>query len=223
LRSSRERSFGSSIARVAESILFARRPIEKYLDIGSGPGYLLDALSFYLPTSKEKFFGVERYPPPAYTNNKNFIVGKICDMGSMFDAGCCIEVIEHLTPAMASSLFEELAIVSNPGALYIFNTCLPEYVSKHDPKYMYPIHRGHIVSYSLKAISLLSGKYGFEVKEVEGKGWAYIVEYKPTEPSQGRVVDRIWRPMPENKSILQDPISGSVCYSLGIEAARAYV
>ena len=47
LRSSRERSFGSSIARVAESILFARRPIEKYLDIGSGPGYLLDALSFF--------------------------------------------------------------------------------------------------------------------------------------------------------------------------------
>src|ERR1044071_6906379 len=37
-----ERSYGPSLARAAEAIYYCRRPINKFLDIGAGAGYLLD-------------------------------------------------------------------------------------------------------------------------------------------------------------------------------------
>src|SRR3954468_8594008 len=36
-----ERSFGCALARVAETLLYARRPVERFLDIGTGTGRLL--------------------------------------------------------------------------------------------------------------------------------------------------------------------------------------
>src|SRR5688572_9444278 len=41
LKAARERSWGPALARVAELFLYARLPIRKFIDIGSGPGYLL--------------------------------------------------------------------------------------------------------------------------------------------------------------------------------------
>ena len=70
----RKRSFGPAIARVAELFLYARKPIARFIDIASGPGYLLDALSIYLPSSKGLFWGVERFPPTTYTSHPNYRV-----------------------------------------------------------------------------------------------------------------------------------------------------
>ena len=83
------RSYGPALARVAETILYTRRPIKRFLDIGSGPGYLLDALSYYLPTSNNVFHGIEQFPPPAKrcSTHPNFLVGRVADLTGNFDAG----------------------------------------------------------------------------------------------------------------------------------------
>lgn len=188
LSAAKERSYGAALARVAESILYARREVNKYLDIGSGPGYLLDAIEYYLPCSKNRFYGVELFPPPIHTQNLNFFVGAVRDLTSTFDAGCCIEVVEHLIPRMVDQLFRDLALVSNPNALYIFNSGLPEYVLAEDPGYMDPLKRGHVVSYGLPAIERLAGKHGFQVTGIEGKTWAYIVEFKPSHRYRGALL-----------------------------------
>lgn len=67
----RERSFGSSLNRVAEVFLYARIPIVKFVDIGSGPGYLLDSLSIVMPEHSDMFYGVELYPPAHATQNSS--------------------------------------------------------------------------------------------------------------------------------------------------------
>ena len=41
----RERSFGAGVVRMAETLRMARIPVRRGLDIGSGPGFLLDALA----------------------------------------------------------------------------------------------------------------------------------------------------------------------------------
>jgi hypothetical protein len=101
LQAARDRSYGSSLARVAEALLYARRDVNVFLDVGSGPGYLLDACRTYMPASAHHFYGVEKFPPPGVTTTSpNFIVGSAGDVKLTVDAGCCIEVIEHLTPRM---------------------------------------------------------------------------------------------------------------------------
>ena len=45
LKTSRERSFGSSLARCAEVFALSQIEINKFVDIGTGPGYFLDAVS----------------------------------------------------------------------------------------------------------------------------------------------------------------------------------
>lgn len=216
-----ERSFGSSLARVAEVLLYARRPVRRFLDIGSGPGFLLDALSAYLPASRQVFHGVELFPPRETTSHPNFVRGAIADLHGRFDAGCCIEVVEHLTPTMLRGMLEQLAGRSEPGAIYIFNTGLPEYVKGEDPGYMDPKRRGHIVSYGLKGMAHIAASLGFACLPIVGKPWAFCLEYLPEEglpPLQ----PRIWSPRPENRALLHDREMGSALYVLALETARAY-
>src|SRR4030095_9011064 len=56
LYAARERSWGPALARVAEVFLYARLRIEKFIDIGSGPGYLLDALQYQLASASHIFY-----------------------------------------------------------------------------------------------------------------------------------------------------------------------
>src|SRR6266550_4539574 len=65
LYAAKERSWGTSLARIAELFLYARLPIRKFIDIGSGPGYLLDAIQYYFPSSQEIFYATELFPPAA--------------------------------------------------------------------------------------------------------------------------------------------------------------
>jgi hypothetical protein len=222
LRSAWERSYGASLARVAETILYARRPIRRFVDIGSGPGFLLDALSTYLPDSAERFFGVELFPPLAHTAHTNYLVGDVASLTGTFDGGCCIEVFEHLTPRMVSALLGQLAEKSEPDALYVINTGLPAFVNLEDRGYIDHTGRGHIVSYGLRGVALLASRFGFRVHPLPGKTWAFCLEFRPTSPVGELIQDRIWTPVPENKALLHDSRMGNLLYILAIDTARAY-
>jgi len=221
-RSAWQRSHGASLARVAEVFLYARRPIRRFLDIGSGPGYLLDALSTYLPGSKNLFWGVELFPPERHTAHPNFRHCGVGDLEGRFDAGLCMEVVEHMTPGQVRRLAQDLAKVSEPDAIYLINTGMPPYVKSSDPKYLDPYRRGHVVSYSLKGLQALFVPAGFVVRPLRGKDWACVVEYRPTVTGQDLVDERIWTPEPSNVRALKDPTMGEVLYVLGLDAARAY-
>jgi hypothetical protein len=218
-----ERCFGPAIARVAEALLYARRPVTRFLDIGTGTGRLLDALSVYLPSSKEIFHGVELFPPPPErrSTHPNYHVGSVASLGMTFDGGCCIEVIEHLTPKMLAKLASELAAVSEPSALYIFNTGLTKYVKMEDIAYLDPIERGHVCIWSVKSVARVFEPNSFTVLPIPGKTWAFVIEYQPA-AIRGDVRDRIWTAHEWNKKILHDPRMGSVLYCLALDTARAY-
>ncbi len=226
LIAARERSFGSSPHRVAETFLYCRIPIERFIDIGSGPGYLLDSLSLLMPASRRMFYAVEKFPPEEKyrTSSPNFIVGSIEDVPLAFEAGSCIEVVEHLTPAALRDLLRQLAAKSVPGATYYFSTDLPEYVKKEDPDYLDPYRRGHIVSYSIGALTEIFAAYGFNVIPLPGRNWAFLAEFGPRGAcTADDLLNRIWSALPENVSRLKDPELGPLMYTMGVESGRCYL
>jgi len=221
---SRERAYGIALSRMAEAFYYSRIPINKFLDIGTGAGYFLDAVAKLLPNHADVFWAIEKFPPPQEyrTKSPNYIIGDLKDVNFKIDGGICIEVVEHLTPKMFSNLFKDMADISNPGALYEFNTGLPEHVLNEMPGYLEPLQNGHIVSYSIKAIELLANPYGFTVFPLRGKTWAFVVEYQSKGSKFEDFQSRIWSALEHNLSILNDKDMGSVLKMLGFETARAY-
>ncbi|HKM68758.1 MAG TPA: hypothetical protein VJX94_01520 [Stellaceae bacterium] len=217
-----QRSYGPALARVAETILYTRIAINRFVDIATGPGFLLDALSTYLPSSRTKFFGVEAFPPAKRSSHEHYIHGGLADAGHLFEAGVCIEVAEHLTPTMLRALASDMARTSVAGSFYIFNTGLVDFVKNEDRGYLDPYRRGHIMSYSLRSLEMIFEPRGFTVRPIRGKSWAFAVEYQSNPDKNEDIMHRIWRPCPENKAMLHDPVMGSVMYALGIDTARAY-
>ncbi len=224
LYAARERSWGSSLARIAELFLYARIPIKKFIDIGSGPGYLLDALKYQLPSANDLFYANELFPPESdeCTTDKNYHRGNFLDLDFNFDAGCCVEVIEHITPLMFKTMMSQLAMKSKPNSIYIFNTGMVDYVKKEDPGYLDPFVRGHVVSWSIQALEVLLKPLGFKILIVPGKSWAFIAEYKPDHDFVNPLDERIWRAIPENVNILRDKKTGDLMYILALDTARAY-
>jgi len=225
LQDAKDRSYGIALARMAEALYYARIPVCKFLDIGTGPGYFLSAVEKYLPSRKSVFYGIEKFPPPEQyrVKSENYIIGNIASLPGKFDCGMCIEVLEHLTPNMVKTLFADLARISTPGALYIFNTGMPEYVLKENPAYLDPFNRGHIASYSVEAIKILAEKTGFTIFPIRGKTWAFVAEYMSKSNAREDITDRIWKPVESNLRILSDAEMGSVLKILGLETARAYL
>jgi hypothetical protein len=225
LASARQRAWGSSLARAAEALLYCSIPVRNFLDIGTGPGYLLDALTTYLPSHRDRFHGVEKFPPPPTdrSTHPNYIVSDLRDVDATFECGTCIEVLEHLTPAMARALAQAMAKVSADGALFVVNTGLTEYVRKEDPGYLDPWRRGHITCWSVAAAAKVFAPAGFAVHPLGGKTWAFAVEKLPARDARpGPLRDRIWHAPEDNRRLLADPRMGEVMYLLGIESARAY-
>jgi hypothetical protein len=226
LQDARDRSFSNSLQRVAEIFLYCRIPIRNFVDIGSGPGYLLDALSMVMPASRLLFHAVEMFPPPeAYrTLHPNYKIGSIGSVPTMFEAGCCIEVIEHLTPTMLHGLVKQMAERSVPGATYYFGSGNPDYVEKEDPAYLDPQRRGHIVAYSLKGLAPIFATYGFNLIPLPGRDWAFLAEFGPENKcSAADLLSRIWTAHPENLACLKDAEFGPLMYAMGIESARCYL
>ena len=128
LQSAHERSFGSSLLRIAETLRMSRIPISRFVDIGTGSGALLDAVDALLPELSSRFYGIELYPPAPNLRSQhpNYQVGELASVTEVFDAGVCIEVIEHMSPPAVRALGYQLARCSRPGSLYFFNSAPAE-------------------------------------------------------------------------------------------------
>lgn len=216
--SAMERASGISLCRAGEAILYCRRPVRRFLDIGAGPGFLLQKLHELIDPKAEIFHGVEKFPPPYAVDVANFHIGGVETLHETFDAGVCIEVLEHLTPRMLEGMVAGIAAVSAPGSFWLFNTGMPDYVRNEDPNYLDPVHRGHIVSYSLKAVSQLFAKHGFRVGALPGKSFAFFAEYEPQEEPSFDV--RIYQPLAENAALLG---RHQLLYHAAFETARSYL
>lgn len=216
-----DRSRGVAIARIAEAVYLAQRPVERVLDIGAGNGAALDELTKLLPKNGSRFYGVEKFPPGEHTSSPNYIIGDLDKAAPLkFDAGLCMEVAEHLTPAMLRGLIGGLAERSNDDACYVFNTGLASFARFEDPNYIDPVHRGHIMFWTVEAVRKLAEPFGFTVSEMPGRSWAFLME-KRTEPSLP-FADRLYNALPENKRFLSDGHDGWGLLSLlAFEALRA--
>ena len=225
LKAARERSYGSSLARVAEVFYYARRSIARFVDIGTGPGYLLDALQELMPELAGMFYGVELCPPPVEYRSRhaNYVVGMLGDLDGLFDGGTCIEVIEHLTPAQLRGLARQLADKSAPGACFYIGSGQPEYVKKEDPAYLDPHRRGHVVSYSVEALRSLFGATGMNVTPLYGRTWAVLVEKGiPASTNAEQLESRLWTADQRNLERLGNTRFGPMFLGMGLESARCY-
>lgn len=163
------------------------------------------------------FHGVELFPPAGHSEHANYLVGDISDLNGTFDAGVCIEVVEHLTPAMLRNLIRSLAKISAPNALWLFNTGMPDYVLNQDPRYLDPLRRGHIVSYGASALESMFSAHGFVFKVIPGKNYAFLAEYQGDD-GEWDFEARISAPLPENKALLEE---NALLYMASFEAARS--
>lgn len=137
-----------------------------------------------------------------------------------FDAGMCIEVIEHLTPAMLEQMFRGVAHVSKPDSCYLLNSGQPEFVKKENFAYLEPFLDGHVISWSIDGLRYVLEPLGFCVRSIKGKSWACLVEYGAH--STDEVVDRCWHILDENKNVLCDREMGDAMFLLGLESIRSY-
>lgn len=217
LADARTRAAGISPCRAGEAILYCRRPVKQFLDIGAGPGFLLQQLLEWLDPAGEIFHAVERFAPAEHFKHPNYHHGSLADLDGSFDAGVCIEVVEHLTPNMLDQLVAALARVSKPDSYWLFNTGMDGYVEHEDPGYLDPYRRGHIVSYSEAGIRSIFEPHGFRVHCLPGKSFAFAAEYQPT--SDCAYDDRIYFPLPENVALLQ---RHPLLYNAAFESARSY-
>lgn len=229
IASSRHRSFGSTLSRIAEVFFYSRIPIQSFVDIGCGPGFTLDAIGCLMPDHSSLFYGVELFPPPAEfrTRSNNYIQGTVGSCGMYFSAGICIEVIEHMFPWQLRTLAAEIAAASQPNAIYYFNSAQPDHVIKNDPNYLDPYNRGHVASYSLEGLRVLFGEYDLSVIPLFGRDWAFLLEYcknrKEVVLTADDLLSRLWTPLPENINKLIDNGFGPLMHTMGLESARCYL
>lgn len=204
MTSARERAFGVAIARTAEVFLCCRRPIKQFLDIGTGPGLFLDAVSVYLPNISNWFHAVEQFPPYEHSRHPNYLIGHVKDYSaSSFDAGICIEVFEHLTPRMVDALLGEIASISRTEACFLINTGLADYTRNDCPEYLDPVGRGHIMSWTVPAINHLARSHGLVASAIPGRNWCFLLE--KAEGPRPSISDRLAQPLSENLSALYMP------------------
>ena len=226
MSAARERCFGSSVVRVAETFLYARRDVRNFIDISCGSGLLLDAITTLNGTVGSRMVGVEPFPPPPAwrSSHPNYLIGYARDVQEKMDAGVCIEVIEHLWPDTLESLVSDLAAISNDKALYYFNSAQPSFVIANNYSYMSPFELGHVVSYSIKSVRDIFGRHGFTIIPLPGRDWAFLAEYNG-EPNVGanELYNRVWTPTAENLTALQQGPFGHMLYTTAVEAARCYL
>ena len=222
LLAAKNRAFGVSIARAAEVFILARKPIKNFLDIGTGPGFFLDAILKYLPDSDATFLGVEMFPPENefQTTHPGFRTGWLDQFADeSIDGGICIEVLEHLSSSEVKDLFSLLFIKSTNGATFMFNTGLTEYVKNEDKAYLDSTVRGHISIWSVNALRKLVGDVGWTFSLIPNRSWAFLAE-KCLE-AHVDFSTRVWNPVPENVKALCGSSNSQLLYLLGRDSLRA--
>jgi SAM-dependent methyltransferase len=221
-----ERNHGASLIRIAEVFHYARRPIRRFLDVSTGAGTLLDAAAELLPEIADTFWGIEPFPPPPQfrARHPNYRIGFLRDLDGRFDGGTCIEVIEHLPPEVLKAMLAELAALSEPGALWYFNSAQPSFVLRDDPGYLDPHSRGHVASYSVEGLRHVFAAAGFTLHALPGRDWAFLAEHG-THPLQdaNALLDRVWTMLPENRDWLDSARFGPLLRAAGQEGARCYL
>lgn len=226
LSAARARGYGSSLVRLAEVFLYARRPVRRFLDVSCGAGTLLDSAAEMLPEIADTFWGIEPFPPPPEfrARHPNYRVGFLPDLEGRFDGGTCIEVIEHLPPEILRRMLGDLALVSEPGAMWYFNSAQPDFVERDDPGYLDPFRRGHIASYSIEGLRHVFGEAGFTVHALPGRDWAFLAEFGEHPPADGNaLLSRVWTALPENRAHLEKGRFGHLLLAAGVEGARCYI
>lgn len=211
-----------SIARAAEVFILARKPIKTFLDIGTGPGFFLDAILKYLPDSDATFLGVERFPPEKQfqTTHLGFRTGWLDQFDdNSINGGICIEVLEHLSTSEVRDLFSILFIKATDGATFMFNTGLTEYVKNEDMAYLDPAVRGHISIWSVNALRKLVGDVGWTFSPLPNRSWAFLAEKGPY--AQVDFSTRVWNPVPENVKALCGSSNSQLLFLLGRDSLRA--
>lgn len=217
LVAARNRARGESLCRAGEAVLYCRRPVQRFLDLGTGPGYLLEQLLGLLDPAGEVFHGVELFPPAEHFRHANYHAGSAGGLEMRFDAGCCIEVIEHLTPTMLAALVDALARASEPDSFWLFNTGLDVYVEHEDAAYLDPYRRGHIVAWSIAGLRCIFEPRGFRIAQLPGKSFAFAAEYRPTQDCP--YDERIYAPLSANAELLK---RHPLLFNATFEAARSY-
>jgi hypothetical protein len=225
LSAARERCFGNSIPRVAELFLYARRPIRRFLDVSAGAGYLLDAVSTLMPGFGATMRAIEPFPPPERFRSRHpgYQIGFLADVEGVFDAGTCIEVIEHIPPAVMWDVVRDLGRVAAPESVWYFNSAQPHSIFVREQGYLDPHRRGHIASYSVAGLRPMFAAAGFALQALPGRDWAFLAIKGggPTRDADG-VLDWVWRPVPENMATLESEPFGNLLRTIGTEAAVAY-
>lgn len=216
--SARQRAESDALVRAGQAILYSRREIRRFLDVGAGAGYLLTELSRLYPGRSNMFHGVEMFPPEQHSRHPNYVVGSVRDLEGKFDGGVCIEVIEHLTPNMLDGLIEQLSKVSHSDALWLFNTGMPDYVRDEEPGYMNLKRRGHVVSYGISGLRRIFEPHGFRVSSLPGMSFAFIAEYRAS-PELTIFSERFYRPLVHNKALLEEQ---GLLYQAAFECSRSY-
>lgn len=221
LASAHERAWGVSVARAAEVVLLAKIPIDKFLDIGTGSGYFLEAMHHFLPNEDITFVGVEKYPPQVdqRSKNKGYIQGWL-DLfeEEEFDGGICIEVLEHLTVVQVQDLFQLLSKKVKENSIFLFNTGLTDYVKEEDPNYLDPLIRGHISIWSVEAITRLVSKFGWQIYEMPNRKWAFLAEKSGVRDDD--IFSRIWNPVPQNVNALKGVEQSNLLHIVGRDGLR---
>ena len=226
LKAAQARGYGASLIRLAEVFIYARRPMRRFLDVSCGAGTLLDAAAELLPEIAGTFWGIEPFPPPPEyrARHPQYRVGYLHDLEGRFDGGVCIEVIEHLPPPILRAMLRELATVSEPDALWYFNSAQPDFVLRDDPGYLDPYTRGHIASYSVEGLRPLFAEAGFTLHALPGREWAFLAEFGQHGPEDtNTLLDRIWHVLPENRDALCSARFGELLFASGREGARCYL
>jgi GT2 family glycosyltransferase len=212
------RAKGEACIRAGETILYARRPVYRFLDIGAGGGYLLDELVALFPEEKNLFYEIEFFPPKNHSGNKNFKIGTVASLEGKVDAGVCIDVLGHLTPKMLDLLVRDIAEKSEVDSLWLFDSGMTDFVvQEKNPGYLDPLNRGHIVSYSLLGLRPIFEKHGFKIQGCPGKPFVFIAEYKSSDEIPFE--QRIYQPIEYNKNLLA---KSPLLYQASFESGRSY-
>ncbi|MHB1934660.1 MAG: glycosyltransferase [Leptospirillum sp.] len=212
------RAKGGACIRAGEAILYARRPVYRFLDIGAGGGYLLDELVVLFPEEKNLFYEIEFFPPKNHSGHKNFKIETVASLEGKFDAGVCIDVLGHLTPKMLDHLVRDIAEKSEVDSLWLFDSGMTDFVvQEKNPGYLDPLNRGHIVSYSLLGLRPIFEKHGFKIQGCPGKPFVFIAEYKSSDEIP--IEQRIYQPIEYNKNLLA---KSPLLYQASFESGRSY-